>query len=228
VTTRYTVGQRDQRPWGTWEVIASEPRYTVKRIVVQPRKRLSLQSHAYRAEHWVVVGGAALVTRGSETYAVGYGGSVAIGRGEVHRIANPGPEELVFIEVQHGDRLDEDDITRFEDDHGRTQKQERPMNLSEFRATVAQDAPSDGLSFALRTLWWDAKGDWSRAHVCAQQDKGQTGSAVHAYLHRKEGDMRNAGGWYSRAGREVPTVSLDEEWKSLAEEMLALQAARTA
>ena len=98
------------------------------------------------------------------------------------------------------------------------------MDLTQFRATVAQGAPPEGISFALQTLWWDAKGDWDRAHNCAQQDEGETGSAVHAYLHRKEGDMRNAGGWYSRAGREPPTVSLDEEWRSLTEEMLALDA----
>jgi hypothetical protein len=67
------------------------------------------------------------------------------------------------------------------------------MDLTQFRATVAQGAPPDGISLALQTLWWDAKGDWDRAHTCAQQDEGKTGSAVHAYLHRKEGDMRNAG-----------------------------------
>ena len=120
MTTRYAVGQRDERPWGSWEVIAAGPRYTVKRIAVQPGKRLSLQSHAYRAEHWVVVGGAAVVTCGGETFPLGYGGSVAIGCGEVHRIENPGTDELVFIEVQHGDQLDEDDITRFDDDYGRS------------------------------------------------------------------------------------------------------------
>jgi hypothetical protein len=83
----------------------------------------------------------------------------------------------------------------------------------------------------LQTLWWDAKGDWDRAHACAQKDEGQAGSAVHAYLHRKEGDMRNAGGWYARAGREPPTVSLEQEWQSLADEMLtaeAVQGARAA
>ena len=79
----------------------------------------------------------------------------------------------------------------------------------------------------MQTLWWDAKGDWNRAHECAQQDEGKTGSAVHAYLHRKEGDMRNAGGWYGRAGREPATVSLEEEWTALAEEMLGLQATGT-
>ena len=98
------------------------------------------------------------------------------------------------------------------------------MDLNEFRASVAQDAPPEGMSLALQTLWWDAKGDWHRAHKCAQQDEGRTGSAVHAYLHRKEGDMRNAGGWYSRAGREPATVSLEDEWTSLTKEMLALQA----
>ena len=98
------------------------------------------------------------------------------------------------------------------------------MDLMQFRATVAQSAPPEGMSLALQTLWWDAKGDWDRAHQCAQQDEGKTGSIVHAYLHRKEGDMRNAGGWYNRAGREPATVSLEEEWQSLAEEMLALPA----
>ena len=94
------------------------------------------------------------------------------------------------------------------------------MDVTQFRATVADSVPPEGISLALQTLWWDAKGDWDRAHQCAQQDEGKTGSIVHAYLHRKEGDMRNAGGWYSRAGREPATVSLEEEWQSLAGEML--------
>jgi hypothetical protein len=98
------------------------------------------------------------------------------------------------------------------------------MDLAQFRATVAQSTPPEGLSLALQTLWWDAKGDWDHAHTCAQKDEGETGSAVHAYLHRKEGDLRNAGGWYTRAGREPPTVSLEEEWRSLADEMLNVQA----
>ena len=94
------------------------------------------------------------------------------------------------------------------------------MDVTQFRATVADTVPPEGISLALQTLWWDAKGDWNRAHQCAQQDEGKTGSIVHAYLHRKEGDMRNAGGWYSRAGREPATVSLEAEWQSLAGEML--------
>ena len=102
------------------------------------------------------------------------------------------------------------------------------MDLAQFRATVAQVTPPEGLSLALQTLWWDAKGDWDRAHTCAQKDEGKTGSAVHAYLHRKEGDMRNAGGWYARAGREPPTVPLEQEWQSLADEMLTAQAVQGA
>jgi len=98
------------------------------------------------------------------------------------------------------------------------------MDLTQFRATVAEGAPPDGISLALQTLWWDAKGDWNRAHECAQQDEGTTGSAVHAYLHRKEGDLRNAGGWYSRAGRELPDVPLENEWQALVDEMLTVQA----
>jgi hypothetical protein len=93
---------------------------------------------------------------------------------------------------------------------------------------VTQGAPPECMSLALQTLWWDAKGDWDRAHQCAQEDEGTTGSIVHAYLHRKEGDMRNAAGWYSRAGREPATVSLDAEWQALADEMLAAQAAEGA
>jgi hypothetical protein len=95
------------------------------------------------------------------------------------------------------------------------------MTVDEFRASVQAASPPTGLSLALQTLWWDAKGDWDRAHECAQQDHARIGSAVHAYLHRKEGDMNNAGGWYSRAGRTPPTGSLDAEWQALAQELLA-------
>lgn len=94
------------------------------------------------------------------------------------------------------------------------------MNLGEFRASLAQPEPPPGTSLALQTLWWDAKGDWNQAHRCAQQDEAATGSSVHAYLHRKEGDLSNAGYWYKRAGREVFAGSLDAEWTALAEELL--------
>ena len=95
------------------------------------------------------------------------------------------------------------------------------MTFDEFRTSVAAPSPPDGMSHALQTLWWDAKGDWDKAHHCAQQDHERSGSSVHAYLHRKEGDMSNAGGWYSRAGRVPPSGSLESEWESLARELLA-------
>jgi hypothetical protein len=95
------------------------------------------------------------------------------------------------------------------------------MDLTEFRASLAHDTPPESLNLALQTLWWDAKGDWDRAHQCVQQDNGQTGSSVHAYLHRKEGDLSNAGHWYRRAGRTQPTGTLEQEWEALARELLA-------
>jgi hypothetical protein len=95
------------------------------------------------------------------------------------------------------------------------------MDVGEFRGTLHLAEPPAGLSLALQTLWWDAKDDWTRAHECAQQDEGKTGSRVHAYLHRKEGDLSNARYWYSRAGRTPATVALDAEWEALAQELLA-------
>ena len=94
------------------------------------------------------------------------------------------------------------------------------MDLTSFRASLAHDAPPDSLSLALQTLWWDAKGDWDKAHACAQADEGPTGSAVHAYLHRVEGDLNNARYWYNRAERTPQTCALPEEWQALATELL--------
>lgn len=95
------------------------------------------------------------------------------------------------------------------------------MDLAEFQATLTQAAPPAGLGLALQTLWWEAKGDWKQAHECAQQDTGSAGSAVHAYLHRVEGDLGNAGFWYSRAGRIQRSDKLTAEWQDLATEFLA-------
>lgn len=95
------------------------------------------------------------------------------------------------------------------------------MDLEGFRATLVGASPPPGLSLALQTLWWDAKGDWHLAHTCAQRDEGKTGSMVHAYLHRKQGDMTNARGWYSRAGRPAAEGSLEAEWEALARELLS-------
>src|SRR5207247_9865693 len=69
----------------------------------------------------------------------------------------------------------------------------------------------------LQALWWDAKGDWNKAHECAQARDDAAGMSVHAYLHRKEGDQENAGYWYRRIRRPPATVSLDEEWEELAD-----------
>jgi hypothetical protein len=95
------------------------------------------------------------------------------------------------------------------------------MTLDEFRATLANKAPPEVLTTALKGLWWDAKGDWAEAHRCAQEQDDEIGAAVHAYLHRKEGDLSNAGGWYRRAGRTMPTGTLDSEWTDLTAELLA-------
>ncbi len=94
------------------------------------------------------------------------------------------------------------------------------MDLEQFRASLAQVEPPAQADLALQTLWWDGKGDWTRAHECAQQDESPTGSIVHAYLHRKEGDLSNARYWYNRAGRSPAAGSLDEEWDTLARELL--------
>jgi mannose-6-phosphate isomerase len=110
----------DQRPWGNYQVLADERDHKVKRIVVYPGKRLSLQRHQRRAEHWYMIAGQAVVTRNQEKIPLESGQAVDIPRGASHRIENPGSQDLVFIEVQTGDYFGEDDIERFEDDYGRT------------------------------------------------------------------------------------------------------------
>lgn len=89
------------------------------------------------------------------------------------------------------------------------------MDIKEFRASLSRDLPPQGLSLALAGLWWDAKGDWTKAHASAQQDEGQAGAWVHAYLHRKEGDSSNAAYWYRRAGKSPAKSSLDDEWSEI-------------
>jgi len=107
------------RPWGYYEVLSDADDHKVKRITVYPGKRLSLQRHQRRAEHWFIVRGTALVTVDEREIEVPEGGSIDIGRGVKHRVENVGGEELRFIEVQRGDYFGEDDIERLEDDYGR-------------------------------------------------------------------------------------------------------------
>ncbi|HEV2136165.1 MAG TPA: hypothetical protein VGR47_18145 [Terracidiphilus sp.] len=91
------------------------------------------------------------------------------------------------------------------------------MTVEEFRASVNGSAPSDGLPVAVQALWWDAKGDWARAHGLVDELETTEGMAVHAYLHRKEGQDWNADYWYKRAGRKYHRPELDEEWEALVE-----------
>lgn len=94
------------------------------------------------------------------------------------------------------------------------------MTLDQFRESLAAAAPPGELSLALAGLWWDAKGNWTRAHESAQHDEGPEGSWVHAYLHRKEGDQSNAAYWYRRAGKPVSREPFETEWLSIAQSML--------
>ena len=93
------------------------------------------------------------------------------------------------------------------------------MDLPAFRASLSASAPPS-LPPALLALWWDAKGDWERAHDCAQNDEGGAGDWVHAYLHRKEGDAGNAAYWYRRARKPIATGSLEDEWQAIARRLL--------
>ena len=109
----------ENRPWGSYRVLSDEPDHKVKRIVVSPGKRLSLQRHKKRSEHWYVVRGCAVVTLDDRSIHVVNGQSVDIPQLSLHRIENTGSEDVVLIEVQTGDYFGEDDIERFEDDYGR-------------------------------------------------------------------------------------------------------------
>jgi mannose-1-phosphate guanylyltransferase len=108
------------RPWGTYTVLEEGPSYKIKSIVVAPGKRLSLQKHFHRNEHWVVVSGTAKVQNGDKELVIGVNESTYIKAGEVHRLENPGLIDLVMIEVQVGEYVGEDDIVRIEDDFKRT------------------------------------------------------------------------------------------------------------
>ncbi len=116
---RYAPGDGEKRPWGSWEVLAVGDGYAVKRIVVEPGQRLSLQYHNHRAEHWTIVGGVAEVEIDGKVQTVEVDGHVHIPKLARHRIRNPGDVPMSFIEVQTGEIVDEADIVRLSDDYGR-------------------------------------------------------------------------------------------------------------
>ncbi len=114
-----TSPQFDRRPWGTFTVLDEGSNYKVKRIEVLPGKRLSYQKHSQRAEHWVIVQGTAKVTLNDGEIIISTGQDIDVPVGVPHRVENPAEELLVFIEVQLGSYLGEDDIVRLQDDFRR-------------------------------------------------------------------------------------------------------------
>lgn len=116
---RYQPGEKGERPWGRWLVLETGDGFCVKRIEVEPGQRLSKQFHHHRSEDWIIVRGEGLVECDAERMQVRAGDRVRIPLLAHHRIRNTGDEPLIFIEVQHGAHLDENDIVRVEDDYGR-------------------------------------------------------------------------------------------------------------
>lgn len=112
-------GRENKRPWGYYTILSDEPDHKVKRIIVFPGGRLSLQRHKRRSEHWQMISGKAVVTVGDQDLQLGAGDSVDIPAGTIHRIENKGNQNVTFIEIQTGDYFGEDDIERLEDIYGR-------------------------------------------------------------------------------------------------------------
>ena len=110
----------EERPWGYYENIFDTKGYKVKHICVYPKKRLSLQTHEHRSEHWVITMGTGIVQVGGDTLTLTENQHVYIPKKTLHRIENPGDSNLYFTETQIGDYLGEDDIKRYQDDFGRT------------------------------------------------------------------------------------------------------------
>lgn len=94
------------------------------------------------------------------------------------------------------------------------------MDWNDFQQTLEATQPPPGLTPALESLWWDGKGDWKAAHDRLQDESASDGAWVHAYLHRKEGDLSNAAYWYRRAGRPVADGTLKAEWTAIAQALL--------
>jgi hypothetical protein len=94
------------------------------------------------------------------------------------------------------------------------------QNLAEYKSSLTELSPDKSLSVYLKALWYDAKGDWGNAHTIIQDVPDKNASWIHAYLHRKEGDINNADYWYYQAGRKRPNISLNEEWEEIVKAML--------
>ena len=89
------------------------------------------------------------------------------------------------------------------------------MNITTFTKSLQSNEPPGNMSVYLQALWYDAKGDWDKAHQLIQDVEDKNASWIHAYLHRKEGDFFNSGYWYNRAGKSRPSVSLEKEWEEI-------------
>ncbi|HLG39232.1 MAG TPA: hypothetical protein VI461_06165 [Chitinophagaceae bacterium] len=94
------------------------------------------------------------------------------------------------------------------------------MNFEEFRQTLSLSQPPAGISKHLLSLWHDAKGDWEKSHIIIQEINDTAAAWIHAYLHRKEGDIGNAEYWYHRSGKKKPSITLQEEWDVIVRELL--------
>lgn len=94
------------------------------------------------------------------------------------------------------------------------------MTIASFTDSMSGNEPAENISVYLKALWYDAKGDWDKAHKLIQDVEDKNASWIHAYLHRKEGDISNADYWYRRAGKIRPTVSLEKEWKEIVDALM--------
>ena len=115
----YNVGEKGVRPWGEWQVLDMQPHVVVKKLLLCPGGRISLQRHQHRTERWIVTAGVATVLCDNNLMHLNVGESIMIPCGSIHRLSNNGTAPLALIEVQIGNYLSEEDIERFSDDYGR-------------------------------------------------------------------------------------------------------------
>ena len=132
------------KPWGSFSTLEEGSGYKIKRLVVQPGERLSLQKHRHRAEHWVVVSGTATIVRGNRQFTLRTRECAVIPRQAWHRIENHGRQPVVVIEVQHGSYLGEDDIIRKQDDYGRIEPRALPAATTAAQAGASREPRRKG------------------------------------------------------------------------------------